>query len=264
MDAAGVVAGEAEVRREGGHFVGRGGRQDAGDLGHPAGDRPGASSLLDNINRWRAQMQLAPIATDQLAAETTLLNLPVGPATLVNLVGNFRSGGMAGTARQLGSSAPAKEKESEPAGDVPRYEKPDNWVAAATDAFSQQAFSVSDGAASARVTISRLRGDGGGLLENINRWRRQVGLPDLAEPDLATQAEEFPIDGAHGVYLENVGANGQGQPEAVFGWIGRQQDQSWFIKIRGDAKLVGDQRETFRTFLKSLKLTASNGVGDGN
>ena len=72
------------------------------------------NSLLDNINRWRGQMQLAPISADQLAAETTLLNLPGGQATLVNLAGNFRSGGMGGTAQQLGSSAPARKRKANP------------------------------------------------------------------------------------------------------------------------------------------------------
>ncbi|MHB0955804.1 MAG: hypothetical protein ACYC0X_05425 [Pirellulaceae bacterium] len=219
-------------------------------------------SLLDNINRWRAQMQLPPLTAEQLPAETMTLELPAGQATLVSLVGNFRSGGMGSTARQLGSSTSAASGES--AGSVPQYTQPDTWVVAATDAFSQQAFSVSDGAATARITISQLRGDGGGLLENVNRWRRQVGLPDAVESELAAVTEEFPIDGTRGVYLECAGNNEQGQPEAVYGWIGLQEDRSWFIKIRGEAQLVSDQRETFRTFLKSLKLSASNGVGNGN
>ena len=50
----------------------------------------------------------------------------------------------------------------------------------------------------------------------------------------------------------------------VCDWIGRQENRSWFVKIRGEAKQVRAERETFRTFLKSLKLTASNGAGDGN
>ena len=84
----------------------------------PLATGPSPDSLLDNVNRWRGQMRLPPIAADQLPNETTTLDLPGGPATLVNLVGNAQSGGMGSTARQLGSSAPAINKE--PAAGTPQ------------------------------------------------------------------------------------------------------------------------------------------------
>ena len=55
---------------------------------------PSANSLLDNVNRWRRQMQLPAITADQLPNETITLSLAGGQATLVNLLGNFAGGGM--------------------------------------------------------------------------------------------------------------------------------------------------------------------------
>jgi hypothetical protein len=87
----------------------------------PLATGPSPASLLDNVNRWRGQMRLPPITADQLPNETTTLDLPGGPATLVNLVGHAQSGGMGSTARQLGSSAPAVNSEpNEPAAGTPR------------------------------------------------------------------------------------------------------------------------------------------------
>lgn len=143
------------------------------------------------------------------------------------------------------------------------FEKPEKWVAAITDTFSLLAFSVTEGSATARVTISQLQGDGGGLLQNVNRWRVQVNLPGLTEADLANQTEPFSVSDIQGVYLDCVGTNAQGGAEGVSGWIGLAAGRSWFVKIRGEAALVASQRDTLRKFLQTLKFNASQGASDG-
>ena len=51
--------------------------------------------VLDNINRWRQQLQLSPISAEQLEATTKKLTVGGHDATLVSLVGTG-SGGMGG------------------------------------------------------------------------------------------------------------------------------------------------------------------------
>lgn len=46
-----------------------------------------ADYILVNVNRWRNQLKLPPIAKEQLAGESTQLDLGGTPATLVNLLG---------------------------------------------------------------------------------------------------------------------------------------------------------------------------------
>lgn len=46
-----------------------------------------ADYILVNVNRWRNQLKLPPIAKEQLAAESTQLDLGGTKATLVNLLG---------------------------------------------------------------------------------------------------------------------------------------------------------------------------------
>ena len=52
--------------------------------------------VLDNVNRWRGQLRLAPITGEQLSAESSTLDLNGSPATLVNLAGHAAPGGMGG------------------------------------------------------------------------------------------------------------------------------------------------------------------------
>ena len=50
--------------------------------------------ILLNLNRWRGQLGLPPIAKEQLAGESTSLPLEGATATLVNLLGTAAPGGM--------------------------------------------------------------------------------------------------------------------------------------------------------------------------
>jgi hypothetical protein len=116
---------------------------------------PSPTSVLDNVNRWRRQMGLTPIEMEQLDKETSTITLADGTAVLVNLVGNFASGGM-GSRGMAGGAMAAKQSPSPAA---PRktglkYEKPDGWLDEPPVSFSVLAFGVRDGDATAQVTVS--------------------------------------------------------------------------------------------------------------
>ena len=49
---------------------------------------------LVNINRWRGQLKLPPIDQEQLASESTTVELNGAKATVVNLLGTASAGGM--------------------------------------------------------------------------------------------------------------------------------------------------------------------------
>ena len=53
-----------------------------------------AEQLLSNVNRWRGQVSLPPLAAEELADATERLSLAGQPATLVNYVGVSRPGSM--------------------------------------------------------------------------------------------------------------------------------------------------------------------------
>ena len=55
---------------------------------------PNSSDALSNVNRWRGQLSLPPITAEQLADESTQVELADGKATFVNLLGHAAPGGM--------------------------------------------------------------------------------------------------------------------------------------------------------------------------
>jgi len=210
------------------------------------------TALLDNVNRWRRQMGLTPVDSADLEKHVEHLELAEGTAVLVDIVGHF--GGMSGDV-PLASEQPPAAAKPKPRSQV-ECALPKKWHKSKQDAFSLAAFEVRDGDQAARITVSMLGGDGGGLLANVNRWRAQAAMPGISPDSLKQHVETMKVDGIAGSYVEAIPSETKPGATAVLGWIGIEADHSWFVKMRGDAALVRRQQASFRSFLKSLHFPA--------
>jgi hypothetical protein len=105
----------------------------------------------------------------------------------------------------------------------------------------------------AELNVSMLSGTGGGLLANVNRWRRQINLPAIDESELKRQAQ--PVDVTHGraVLVDISGTDVRdGDTIRVLGAIVAQSDRTWFYKLTGDTSLVEREKEIFRKFVETI------------
>lgn len=96
-----------------------------------------------------------------------------------------------------------------------------------------------------------------GELDNVNRWRGQVGLGPVTEAELDQQAEEVaigPFEGRlfdmtsetpviHGSHHQRILAASLPKPQRV-----------WYFKMSGVAETVAEQKPAFLAFLKSLTI----------
>jgi hypothetical protein len=102
------------------------------------------------------------------------------------------------------------------------------------------------------ASVVVLPGPAGGELQNVNRWRNQIGLPPIEEGALAgartvvkTQA------GVLGVY--DFTSEGQARSRVIAGLL-EARGSTWFVKITGDAAAVASARADFLRLLESLRL----------
>ncbi len=111
----------------------------------------------------------------------------------------------------------------------------------------------------ADVGVFPLPGMAGGDLENVNRWRGQVGQPAITEEDRAKAALAVSIDGQPAQVYEMAGENaGSGDKNRILAAILRKEGVAWFFKMTGPDALVAAQKPAFIEWLKSLKFgTAS-------
>jgi hypothetical protein len=205
---------------------------------------PRKSGLLANVNRWRGQLGLRNLAEADLDSVTKKIDVAGVPVTMVSMVGTMP-----------GAKMPPFAKGKLPPGHPPaarpglKYTKPDDWKEVGRVEFSVATFLVGQGDQMARVTVSPLSGPAGGLLENVNRWRGQVGLNPLTEEGLRRESQKITVAGTEAIFVDAAGKEGR-----ILGVVVPRDGQTWFIKMTGSTDLVGKQKAAFEAFVKSVRF----------
>lgn len=131
---------------------------------------------------------------------------------------------------------------------------PDHWQTKPAGGFRRGSFTIpgADGA-EADLSIIAFPGDAGGLVENLNRWRGQIGL--AAETEAAVQASLEHIDGAGGLHFDVVDYAGTANdaPTRILGAVVNFGGESWFFKMMGPEALVAAEKPAFLAFLHTVK-----------
>ncbi len=135
---------------------------------------------------------------------------------------------------------------------------PTGWEPADLGQMRVASFHVKgQGSEIADVSVIPLGGMGGGDLENVNRWRGQVGLPPVKSEELAALAEKVDIGGTPGQMFDQAGVNpAEGDKTRILAAILRRDDVAWFFKMTGPDALVAQQKLAFIEFLKSVRFQA--------
>jgi len=116
-------------------------------------------------------------------------------------------------------------------------------------------FSLGNGAAECYVT--RLGGDGGGLVPNLNRWRNQFGEAPLTAEQLEALervtmlGQPIPVLEVGGDFTGMDGGTKSDQGMLGVAWIG--EGESLFVKLVGPRDVVHAERANFIAFVASLE-----------
>ncbi len=102
------------------------------------------------------------------------------------------------------------------------------------------------------VSVIVLPGPAGGELANVNRWRNQIGLPPLAEGELA--ASRKPLRSKAGeLSVYDFSSGGATKTRTIAG-LTSADGNTWFVKMTGDAESVASASPAFLELLGSLRL----------
>lgn len=142
-----------------------------------------------------------------------------------------------------------------PAADIPVSSAPIHWI---TPPSWQQLASTSirignfavpgRGNSKADVGIFSFPGTVGTELENVNRWRGELKLPNIEQSEISS--EPVAIDGIEGKLYDIAGA----KDRTVVATLPRN-GAMWFFKMRGPQEIVVGAKPTFLDFLKSVHFS---------
>jgi hypothetical protein len=225
------------------------------------------SWVLQNINRWRSQMDLPAISHSELAETTQKIKAGEQTATKADLLGVFSGGPMAGmfdaslaaareTAAPLAADA-GKTKEAGPPVTLPfEVQVPPEWKPGQTSGgIRVAAYNIEEGGKrAAEVTVTPLAVQSGDLTANVDRWRGELKLPKSDPEGLKRDTKSLVIDGERADYVHLVGPEDASPREATLGVILRRPDRVWYFKMRGAPEIVEREKQRFEEFVKSVKF----------
>ncbi|HWB59972.1 MAG TPA: hypothetical protein VG733_10790 [Chthoniobacteraceae bacterium] len=130
-----------------------------------------------------------------------------------------------------------------------KWEIPADWKPAPEKPMRYARFTAAGAnGESADISISVFDGDGGGNLENVNRWRGQAGLDPIEEAGLKPLIA--PVITADGDAILTVDIAGP-KSHILAGWA-RNGGRTWFFKLTAPDKLAVAQKAAFAKFLQSV------------
>lgn len=173
-----------------------------------------------------------------------------------SLSAEAQPGGLPAGHPDIGSAASG----SNGASDTPnlKWTLPAGWEQVAPGEMRLASFRVKgETGKQADVGIFPLPGMAGRDIDNVNRWRSQVGLEPISEDAIAKAAEPVDIAGQKAQLFDLAGQNpSSGDKSRILAAILRRGELSWFFKMNGDDALVAQQKPAFVQFLKSLQFGA--------
>jgi hypothetical protein len=149
------------------------------------------------------------------------------------------------------ASAPATAS----SGAKPEWKVPAGWQETAGGQFLVAKFNIAGpDNSTAAVNVSMSTGDGGGLVSNVNRWRRQLGLGELADAEIQKLVTAVDLSQGKGSVVDMTGTDAKtGQKTRVIGGMVPRQGQTWFYKLMGPEQLVEREKASFLNFLQTTK-----------
>lgn len=132
------------------------------------------------------------------------------------------------------------------------WKAPDGWtLAAATNSMRYATFSVAAGdGGKGELAITHFPGNVGSDLENVNRWRQQVGLAPVDQAGLVPLVTKLSA-GPKSMSLIDVTGT---ETRLAAGWT-RHGAETWFFKFTGPDALVGAEKAKFTAFLETVRFT---------
>jgi hypothetical protein len=214
------------------------------------------SSVLQNINRWRGQLNLPPAEARQLDGLVERTKIDGREVVLATMLGT-------GVYHRpvAEKAAPANPHAGMPLFGAPKFGKADNnklpfrfnppaeWQPLRPlPAFASEAYQVVDGASRVKITVGMV---GGSVADNVVRWRGQLGLP--RSTDIQKEIQPQRVAGLAGQYVDLVNPGAAGADNRILGVIVPTEGTNCVIKMSGPDALVGRQKANFEAFVASFQ-----------
>ena len=234
------------------------------------------------VNMWREQVGLQPLDHEEAAKQFEAVEVGREKGNLFQIEGKPQGGSgpariitamvhrpdaswfykLAGDAALVEAQKPAfveflksiRIKDAASAGATdpdaaakPSWTVPGEWKELPAGQMQVAKFAVPQrGSAKAEVSVSIFPSDTGGTLANVNRWRKQIGLPEVQGGELTSMVSPLDPVQSEAILVDMTNNN-----KRLLGAVVPRDGRYWFYKLLGDAEAVAPEKGSFVAFVKS-------------
>ena len=131
-----------------------------------------------------------------------------------------------------------------------RWELPEDWAPGAQSSMRYASFMASgENGEKADISVVTFPGDGGSDLDNVNRWRQQIGLASVDTSELSSVIVPLHSENISFSTTDLISANSR----TLAAWV-RRDGRSWFFKMTGPNAAVEKEKPNFVRFLQSIRF----------
>jgi hypothetical protein len=131
-----------------------------------------------------------------------------------------------------------------------KWELPEGWGEGVPSTMRYASFaSTQENGEKVDISVVTFPGDGGNDLDNINRWRQQIGLAAVDARELNSVIAPFQSNQINFSTADMIGPDSR----TLAAWV-RREGRSWFFKLTGPKDAVEKQKPNFVRFLQSIRF----------
>jgi hypothetical protein len=142
-------------------------------------------------------------------------------------------------------SMPTPAQQRSAGSSVVRWTLPQGWSELPAKGMRKATLRAPSGV---EMSVIALAGMAGGVLENVNRWRRQIGLVNPIAQEALDKNAQTVKSSLGAVLVVDYSHKEQRLLAAILPYGG----QAWFFKITGEPVAVGKAKPAFLELLKGL------------
>jgi len=129
-----------------------------------------------------------------------------------------------------------------------KWKTPEGWTEVPASSMRYASFNAIDpNGGKVDISVVTFPGDGGSDADNVNRWRRQIGLPPV--DDKAIGSMVAPLKSANGEFSSLDMTSGDSR--VIAAWT-RRDGRSWFFKMSGPKPALESEKAKFFDFIRSI------------
>ena len=131
------------------------------------------------------------------------------------------------------------------------WEAPISWIPNNKSTIRTASYLIPSAKGSADLSVTHFPGDAGGVTANVNRWRKQLSLPEITQREIELNSQNFKSNiGSYQIYKI---INPENKESGFLCAIIPANNFTIFIKLNSYPKTIDNLMEEFIEFSSSFK-----------